>query len=328
MFFCLTTGGNVDLSVGSVAAFAGAMMGALTLNAGMPTWQAVVITLITGILIGVVQGSFIAFLKVPPFIATLSGELVFRGLTQVVLQGQTLSPFSEGFKFFASGFVLRDAKVFGINIVCLICLILAAAIVSSEMKKRRSNKKYGFAQSSIYVSIAKCVFLIAVLSVILMSLSAYNGMPFILLVMAVLAIAYTFIANKTVLGRHVYMVGGNPKAAKLSGVRTDLVMLAVYTNMALLATIAGFVVAGRLNAASPRAGIGYELDAIAACTIGGAGSASGTIMGAIIGATVMAILNNGMSILGIGTDMQQVIKGGILLLAVTFDIYSKVKSKK
>lgn len=329
MFFCLTTGGNVDLSVGSVAAFAGAMMGALTLNAGMPTWQAVVITLITGILIGVVQGSFIAFLKVPPFIATLSGELVFRGLTQVVLQGQTLSPFSEGFKFFASGFVLRDAKVFGINIVCLICLILgAAAIVSSEMKKRRSNRKYGFAQSSIYVSIAKCVFLIAVLSVILMSLSAYNGMPFILLVMAVLAIAYTFVANKTVLGRHVYMVGGNPKAAKLSGVRTDLVMLAVYTNMALLATIAGFVVAGRLNAASPRAGIGYELDAIAACTIGGAGSASGTIMGAIIGATVMAILNNGMSILGIGTDMQQVIKGGILLLAVTFDIYSKVKSKK
>ena len=120
----------------------------------------------------------------------------------------------------------------------------------------------------------------------------------------------------------------HPKAAKLSGVRTDLVMLAVYTNMAFLATIAGFVVAGRLNAASPKAGTGYELDAIAACTIGGAGSASGTIMGSIIGATVMAILNNGMSILGIGTDMQQVIKGCILLLAVTFDIYSKTKSKK
>ena len=172
------------------------------------------------------------------------------------------------------------------------------------------------------------MFLIAVLAAILLSLSTHNGMPFILLVMAVLGIVYTFIANKTVLGRHVYMVGGNPKAAKLSGVRTDLVMLAVYTNMAFLSTIAGFVVAGRLNAASPKAGTGYELDAIAACTIGGAGSASGTIMGSIIGATVMAILNNGMSILGIGTDMQQVIKGCILLLAVTFDIYSKTKSKK
>lgn len=329
MFFCLTTGGNVDLSVGSVVAFAGAMMGALTLNSGMPTWQAVAITLVTGVLIGAMQGSFIAFLNVPPFIATLSGELVFRGLTQVVLQGQTLSPFSDGFKFFASGFVLRDVEVFGVNAVCLVCLILGtAAIIFSELKKRRSNKKYGFAQTSIFVSVAKCVFLIAVLAAILLSLSTHNGMPFILLVMAVLAIVYTFIANKTVLGRHVYMVGGNPKAAKLSGVRTDLVMLAVYTNMAFLSTIAGFVVAGRLNAASPKAGTGYELDAIAACTIGGAGSASGTIMGSIIGATVMAILNNGMSILGIGTDMQQVIKGCILLLAVTFDIYSKTKSKK
>ena len=305
------------------------MMGALTLNSGMPTWQAVAITLVTGVLIGAMQGSFIAFLNVPPFIATLSGELVFRGLTQVVLQGQTLSPFSDGFKFFASGFVLRDVEVFGVNAVCLVCLILGtAAIIFSELKKRRSNKKYGFAQTSIFVSVAKCVFLIAVLAAILLSLSTHNGMPFILLVMAVLAIVYTFIANKTVLGRHVYMVGGNPKAAKLSGVRTDLVMLAVYTNMAFLSTIAGFVVAGRLNAASPKAGTGYELDAIAACTIGGAGSASGTIMGSIIGATVMAILNNGMSILGIGTDMQQVIKGCILLLAVTFDIYSKTKSKK
>ena len=325
----LATGGNVDLSVGSVVAFAGAMMGALTLNSGMPTWQAVAITLVTGVLIGAMQGSFIAFLNVPPFIATLSGELVFRGLTQVVLQGQTLSPFSDGFKFFASGFVLRDVEVFGVNAVCLVCLILGtAAIIFSELKKRRSNKKYGFAQTSIFVSVAKCVFLIAVLAAILLSLSTHNGMPFILLVMAVLAIVYTFIANKTVLGRHVSMVGGNPKAAKLSGVRTDLVMLAVYTNMAFLSTIAGFVVAGRLNAASPKAGTGYELDAIAACTIGGAGSASGTIMGSIIGATVMAILNNGMSILGIGTDMQQVIKGCILLLAVTFDIYSKTKSKK
>ena len=155
MFFCLTTGGNVDLSVGSVVAFAGAMMGALTLNSGMPTWQAVAITLVTGVLIGAMQGSFIAFLNVPPFIATLSGELVFRGLTQVVLQGQTLSPFSDGFKFFASGFVLRDVEVFGVNAVCLVCLILGtAAIIFSELKKRRSNKKYGFAQTSIFVSVA------------------------------------------------------------------------------------------------------------------------------------------------------------------------------
>ena len=329
MFFCMTTGGNVDLSVGSVAAFSGAVVGVLTIRHGFSTPAAVIVALIVGILIGVVQGGFIAYLSVPPFIATLAGELIFRGLTQVVLEGQSLSPFSNGFQYFANGFVFRNAKISGINVFCAGLLIVTViALILSEIRKRQNKIKYGFPVPPVYLMALKLVFLIAVASFIIMSFSSYNGMPFITLVLIALALIYSFIANKTVIGRHVYMVGGNINAAKLSGVRTKRVMFLVYVNMAFLATIAGLVVAARLNVAEPKAGTGFELDAIAACTIGGAGSSSGTVVGAIIGAAVMAILNNGMSIMGIGTDMQQVIKGCILLLAVTYDQYLKTRASK
>jgi putative multiple sugar transport system permease protein len=330
MFFCVLTG-NVDLSVGSVVAVAGAMLGYMTVEKGIPTSTAVIITLVIGLLIGAFQGSFIAFLNVPPFIVTLAGMLIFRGLTMVILQGQSLSPFSKGFQYFASGFVLTHIEVAGINIICLLLIIVSAAVIIwSEIHRRMNRQKYGFEVSSKSLMIAKIVVLIAAISVVLLSLSAYRGMPFILGVLIFVTLIYTFVANKTPLGRHVYAVGGNKNAAKLSGVRTKLVMFIVYVNCSLLATIAGMVVTGRLNVATAKAGNSYELDAIAACYIGGcsASGGAGTIMGVIIGAAVMGILNNGMSILGIGTDMQQVIKGLILLLAVTFDIYTKSKSSK
>lgn len=330
MFFCVLTG-NVDLSVGSVVAVAGAMLGYMTVEKGVPTTTAVIITLIMGLLIGAFQGSFIAFLNVPPFIVTLAGMLIFRGLTMVILQGQSLSPFSKGFQYFASGFLLTHVKAAGINIICFALIIISAvAIIWTEIHKRKNRLKYGFEVSPKSMMLAKIVIMIAAISIVLLSLSSYRGMPFILIVLIVVTIVYTFIANKTPIGRHIYAVGGNKNAAKLSGVRTKLVMFAVYVNCSLLATIAGMVVTGRLNVATAKAGNSYELDAIAACYIGGcsASGGAGTIMGVIIGAAVMGILNNGMSILGIGTDMQQVIKGLILLLAVTFDIYTKSKASK
>ena len=328
MFFCMLTGGNVDLSVGSIVAFSGGVVAVLTLNAGFPTWIAVIITIIAGLAIGCVQGGFIAFLNVPPFIATLAGELVCRGLAQLILEGQTLSPFSAGFQYFANGFVMRYAKIGGINIFCLIIWIVAvAALIWSEMNRRKNRLKHNFSVQPVAIVIVKLACIIAVITFILMSLSSYNGIPFILIVMAVLTIIYSFIASKTIIGRHIYMLGGNRNAAKLSGVRINWMMFLVYVNSALMATVAGIAVAGRLNAATPKSGTGYELDAIAACTIGGVAGASGSVMGAVLGACVMAILNNGMSIMGLGADMQQVIKGCILLLAVTFDIYLKNKSK-
>jgi len=330
MFFCILTG-NVDLSVGSVVAVSGALMGWMTIQQGVSTPVAVVITVLFGILVGVFQGSFIAFLNVPPFIVTLAGMLIFRGMTYVILEGQTLSPFSEGFQNFSSGFVLSDLRVSGYNVMCLALIVISTiALVMSEKNKRKNNVKYGFNVSPIAVTIVKLVTIIGVLSAIILSLSAYKGLPVILLVLIAVVLLYSFLAQKTVLGRHIYAMGGNMNAARLSGIKTKWNMFIVYVNSALMATISGLVVTGRLNAATAKAGSGFELDAIAACYIGGCSASGGvgTIIGAIVGALVMAILNNGMSILGIGSDMQQVIKGFILLLAVTFDIYSKSKTSK
>ncbi len=330
MFFCILTG-NVDLSVGSVVAVTGALLGFMTVEQGVSTPVAVIVTVIFGALVGVLQGGFIAFLNVPPFISTLAGMMIFRGLTYVILAGQTLSPFSAEFQYLASGFVMSDLRIGGFNVICLaLILISAIAIILSEIKKRQDRIKYGFDVSPILVAAIKLAVIIGVLAAIILALSAYKGLPFILLVLIAVVLVYTFIANKTVIGRHIYAVGGNMNAARLSGVKTKMVMFAVYINCAIMATVAGLVVTGRLNAATAKAGNSFELDAIAACYIGGcsASGGAGTIIGVLVGATVMGILNNGMSILGIGSDMQQVIKGFILLLAVTFDIYSKSKSGK
>lgn len=330
MFFCILTG-NVDLSVGSVVAVSGALMGFMTVQHGIPTTVAVVLTLILGTAIGIFQGFFIAFIKVPPFIVTLAGMMIFRGITYVILAGQTLAPFSSGFQYFASGFFMTDVKIYGCNAVCLILIIISAIIlVFSERNKRKNRIKYGFEVPKIGFTIFKLFVLICVIAAILMRLSEYKGLPFIMLILIVVIVFYSFVANKTRIGRHIYAVGGNMQAAKLSGVKTKWIMFLVYVNCSVMATIAGLVVTGRLNAATAKAGNSYELDAIAACYIGGcsASGGSGKVLGAIVGAAVMGILNNGMSILGIGSDMQQVIKGFILLITVSFDIYSKSKVSK
>lgn len=323
--------GNVDLSVGSVAAFVGAISGILMINLKMPVLLAIIISLLIGALVGAWQGFWIAYAKIPAFIVTLAGMLVFRGLTLVILKGQTLAPFPESFQVISSGFTHDIFGSGGLHITTLLVgLIFSVLYIVLEINNRKNKVKYNFDILPIQFLIAKLVIIIVAINLLTFSLASYKGIPNVLILLSLLVVIYTFVTNKTIPGRHIYALGGNAKAAKLSGIKTEKVMFWVYVNMGLLAALAGMVFAGRLNAATPKAGTNFELDAIAACYIGGASASGGigTIIGAIIGGLVMGVLNNGMSLIGVGIDWQQTIKGLVLLMAVAFDVYTKSKSKK
>ena len=329
MLFPILTG-NVDLSVGSIVAFIGALAAILMVKNGVSVPVAIVICLAAGALIGAWQGFWIAYVKIPAFIVTLSGMLVFRGLTLYILDGQTLAPFPESFQVISSGFI-PDIASGTLNMTAIIIGILCSIVfIVLEISKRKNKIKYKFEVESTGKLIAKCVAILIIINVFTYTLSIYKGLPTVLILLGVLIIAYSFLSNKTILGRHVYALGGNEKAAGLSGVKTKKNMFLVYVNMGLMAALAGLVFAARLNAATPKAGNGFELDAIAACYIGGASAMGGigTVSGAIVGGLVMGILNNGMSILGIGVDIQQAIKGLVLLAAVAFDVYTKSRGSK
>ena len=323
--------GNVDLSVGSVVAFVGAISGMLMVNMKMPVFVAIIVSLLIGALVGAWQGYWIAYVKIPAFIVTLAGMLVFRGLTLVILQGQTLAPFPEAFQAMSSGFTRDIFGSGGLHITTILVGILFSIIyILLELDNRKKKIKYNFDTLPIKFLIAKLGVIILAINLLTFSLASYKGIPNVLILLSVLVVIYTFIANKTIPGRHIYALGGNEKAAKLSGIKTEKVLFWVYVNMGLLSALAGMVFTGRLNAATPKAGTGFELDAIAACYIGGASASGGigTVIGAIIGGLVMGVLNNGMSIVGVGIDWQQAIKGMVLLAAVAFDVYTKSKSKK
>lgn len=314
--------GNVDLSVGSIAAFVGAISAMLILNYKIPVLPTMIICLIIGALIGAWQGFWIAYVKIPAFIVTLAGQLIFRGLTLVILKGQTLAPFPQLYQSISSGFVV-GGKYTAIAIGVIISLIY----LSLKVVERNKKIKNGFEKKSFITFIVLTAIVIGIINLFTYWLALYKGIPTVLILLTVLVLGYTFIANKTIIGRHIYAVGGNQKAAELSGIKTKKVLFLVYLNMGIIAALAGMVFAGRLNAATPKAGVNFELDAIAACYIGGASALGGigTIFGAIIGGFVMGVLNNGMSILGVGVDWQQAIKGLVLLIAVAFDVYNKSK---
>ncbi|MHB8128590.1 MAG: multiple monosaccharide ABC transporter permease [Mobilitalea sp.] len=330
MLLCILTGGNVDLSVGSVAGFVGAISAILMLKMNVPILPTIIISLLLGLLIGMWQGFWIAYVGVPAFIATLAGMLVFRGLTLVVLHGTSLAPLPLGYTFLASGFLPSLGKMGGLNILALLTGFVASAIyVVRELNSRLNKKKYGFEVSSISSFIIKIIGILLVLNAFTFALASYKGIPMVLVIVVFLVIIYSFITMKTIPGRHIYAFGGNAKAAQLSGVNTKKVMFWVYANMGVMAALAGIVFTGRLNSATPKSGVNFELDAIAACFIGGASTAGGvgTVVGAMVGGLLMGVLNNGMSIMGISIDWQQAIKGFVLLGAVAFDVYSKSKSK-
>lgn len=322
--------GDIDLSVGATAAFVGAMAAILTIKMNVPSPIAIILCLIIGIAIGAFNGFWIAYVNVPAFIATLGTQLLFRGLTIVALDGRTLSPFPDMIKSIGSGFIpdlLNGDSVHLFSLV--IALIIAIAYVVSSFNTRKKKINNEMPVDSFVTFISKIAATILLFAAITFLLAMYEGFPNVLIILAVLLIAYRFITQKMVIGRHIYAIGGNEKAAELSGIETKKIKFLGYMNMGLLAAIAGLVFSARLNAATATAGNSFELDAIAACYIGGASAYGGvgTVIGALIGGLVMGVLNNGMSLMGVGVDWQQSIKGLVLLIAVAFDIYSKSKSK-
>ena len=330
MLLCILTIGNIDLSVGSVVGLVGALSAIFVLKLNMPVWISIVLSLMAGFVIGAWQGAWIAYIGVPAFIVTLGGQLIFRGLTMVALQGTSLAPLPESYTFLAAGFVPDIANIEGINLLALLFGAVASILfIINEINKRRSKKKYNFDVPSIGAFLFKLFAITAVIMAFSYALALYRGIPTVLLIVVALVLIYTFVTDKTIPGRHIYAYGGNPKAARLSGIKTKRVLFWVYVNMGVLAALAGIVFTGRLNSATPKGGYGFELDAIAACFIGGASTTGGigTVVGAIVGGLLMGVLNNGMSIMGVSIDWQQAIKGFVLLIAVGFDVISKIKSK-
>ena len=330
MLFCVLTG-NVDLGVGSVVALSGAVSALLVVDKGMPIIVGIIAALAVGLLVGVFAGFFISMLDIPPFVVTLATMLMGRGLTYTIAQARTIGPLPEGYSKLGAGFLPTVKIPFGdgtLDLVCVVIAVIASVlIILSELNTIKTNNKYGFANVVTWQLIVKNVIILVIAWFFFMSLGRYNGIPIQLVIMAALVGIYHFIASKTVAGRQVYALGGNAKAARLSGINTKKVFFWVYANMGLLAGVAGIVLTARNASATPKAGDGFELDAIGSCYIGGAAAAGGvgTIIGAVVGALVMGVLNNGMSLIGWSTDIQKVVKGLVLLGAVTLDIVTKKK---
>jgi putative multiple sugar transport system permease protein len=319
--------GHIDLSVGSVSGFIGALAALLMVQFNWGVLPAGMACLVVGGVIGAAQGWFVAYMRIPSFIVTLAGMLVFKGLALAVLQGQSLGPFPSSFQMLSSGFVpdVGGAESTLHLTSWALGLLALAGMVTSGVRGRRQRQQHGMEVEPLPLFLARGAAGGLALLAFTWLLCTYRGLPNVLIIMAVLVLAYGFIAERTTLGRRIYALGGNEKAARLSGVNTDFLSFLTFVNMGALAALAGLIFAARLNTATPKAGLGFELDVIAACFIGGASASGGVgkISGAVIGAFVMGVMNNGMSILGIGIDYQQVIKGLVLLAAVFVDVIQK-----
>jgi putative multiple sugar transport system permease protein len=329
--------GHIDLSVGSVAAFTGAVAAVLTVNMDLPVVVVVPACLLVGGLIGAAQGYWVAYWRIPSFIVTLAGMLVFRGLTLWLLAGQNIGPFPNSFQALSSGYVpdvlapvapvIEDLQRQPNWTAVVAAAIAAVAIVVLGARARGRNLAQGMAAEPTGVFWGRSLIIAAALVFVGWKLAGFRGIPYVAIWMAALTLLYVFVTESTTLGRRIYAIGGNLKAARLSGINADRLTFFTFVNMGVLAALAGMVVTARLNSATPKAGTGFELDVIAAVFIGGASMSGGAgrVVGAVIGALIMGVMNNGMSMLGIGIDYQQVIKGLVLLAAVIFDVYNKSK---
>ena len=347
MLLCILTGGNIDLSVGSVVALVGALAGVFIVNWGWPIWLAVVACLILGTAIGAFHGFFIAYIHIPPFITTLAGMLLWRGVATIVLDGRPIAPFPQKYLNLFESYLpvstdatyekFGDIELFDeyvdkytLIITLIITCIAILAYVLLEIISRRNKIKKNYTVQSKGSFIAKLVVLSIVIFIIGQFLARDRGLPVILILLGLIIAIYSYFTQNTVPGRYLYAIGGNEKAARLSGVNTKNVMFFAYTNMGFIAAVAALVTIARLNSAQPTAGQNYEMDAIASCFIGGASAygGTGTVGGAVVGAIFMGVLNNGMSILGVDMNWQRAVKGLVLLAAVIFDIVSKSKKGK
>ncbi len=320
--------GHIDLSVGSVCGFIGALAAVLMVQYEWAALPAGLVCLLVGAAIGGAQGWFVAYLGIPSFIVTLAGMLVFKGLALALLQGQSLGPFPDSFQALSAGFL---PELFGQEdprpTTLGLGLLLTAVSVVVAWRHRAAALQHGMETEPAPIFWIRQALLAGAILAMSWLMASYKGLPTVMVVMVALTLLYDFVAGRTTLGRRVYAVGGNEKAARLSGVRTQRIAFLTFVNMGALAALAGLIFAARLNTATPKAGLGFELDVIAACFVGGASASGGVgkIMGAVIGAFVMGVMNNGMSILGVGIDYQQVIKGLVLLAAVFVDVYNKRK---
>lgn len=328
--------GNIDLSVGSVVAVVSAIAGVMMYRWDQPVWLTLIVCILCGLIIGLWQGFWIAIISMPPFIATLGGMLIFRGFTLVILQGKTLAPLPASYVQISSGYISDYfSQLFRIKpslnlTTMIIAAIFCALILINEINSRKKKLKYGFEVPSIPSMMLKVIIFSAAILIVAWRLALYRGIPYVLVIVGVLAWFYNFILRKTTIGRYIYALGGNARAAELSGINTKMVRYGIYINMAVMSAIAGIVFSARLNSASPLAGQGFEMDAIASCYLGGASASGGigTITGALIGGLIMGILNNGMSLMGVSSDVQQIVKGLVVIFAVAFDIISKTRSSK
>ena len=327
MLLCVLTS-NVDLGVGSVVATCGAVAGTLIVDFGVSTPVAMLAALAVGAAFGVFVGFFVSELEIPPFIVTLATMLMGRGLCYVILKAQTKGPLPAAYNWIGTGFLPTIKIGSGVDLICLIIAAVACVLlVLGELNTRKNAQKHNLPVDPRVLTVVKLAVLLTVVIFFFYKLACYNGIPVVLILMALIVTIYHFITTKTVAGRQVYAMGGNAKAARLSGINTKKVFFWVYANMGLLAAVAGIVLTARNQSATPKAGDGFEMDAIASCYIGGAATSGGvgTIIGAVVGAFIMGILNNGMSLAGYDTNIQKIVKGMVLLGAVTVDLVSKRK---
>ncbi len=315
--------GHIDLSVGSFVGLTGAIAAQLMVKGHMGTIETIAITVGIGLLLGLFQGFWVAYGKVPAFIVTLAGLLAFRGGVIAITGGNSIAPMNDTFKAIGQGYLpkINQGLPFSdtsalIGVVFIICYLIF------EIKKRRSRIKYGFEVLPMSLQIAKMVGFSLLIALVIGIMASYMGIPYAILLLIAIIVIFTIIAEKSTFGRHVYAIGGNKEAARLSGININKVNLGIFVLMGLLSTIAGIVYTARLNAATGSAGTNMELDAIASAVIGGTSTlgGAGTIAGCIIGALVMGSLDNGMSLMNANVSAQYIVKGLILLLAVWFDI--------
>ena len=328
MLFCIIGCGNIDLSVGSLVALIGAVAGVIMVNNEGNVYMAIAVCLLLGILIGAWHGFWIAYVRIPSFIVTLAGMMLFRGIALLVLDGLTISPFPPEYLRYFTSFIPK-ARNEAFTLTTIITVILVAGYVLAVVYDRISKIRKNYEVESMSSFLFKLAIVVFALVGSGLLLANNKGIPVILILLTVIVLFYAFVANKTVTGRRLYALGGNEKAAKLSGVNTNRLLFLAYVNMGFLSAVAALVCVARFNSAAPTAGNGYELDAIGACFIGGASAYGGvgTVGGAVIGAVFMGVLNNGMSILGIDANWQRTVKGLVLLLAVVIDVLSKKRSR-
>lgn len=326
MLLCVLTG-NVDLGVGSVVATCGAVAGTLIVDFGVSSPVAMLASLAVGALFGAFVGFFVSKLEIPPFIVTLATMLMGRGLCYVILQAQTKGPLPDSYTWVSTGF-LPTIKVGGVDMICIaVAVVIAIFVVLGDLRAQAVAKKNGLPTVHTWQLAVKDIVIIGIEGFFFYKLGCYNGIPIMLILVAIVVAIYHFITTQTVAGRQIYAMGGNAKAARLSGINTQKVFFWVYANMGLLCGLAGIVLSARNASATPKAGDGFEMDAIASCYIGGAATSGGvgTIVGAVVGAFIMGILNIGMSLAGFDTNVQKIVKGAVLLGAVTVDLLSKRK---